>query len=530
MSNELSVAQHRLIIQSDLPELWYKDEGGRDKCMVLPVHLVDATMSRVCNREVRLKCTLLYDNEQVVMKQDILKLSPDCQQMIDATGEAFIRFRIEDVSKNHQGQTFRLKIEADTQHSPMNFDVAYDCSSTISVRSKRNKRARTKLTPTNAVAAAAAAVTSKPIHYGVQGQQAAASMAHPESSRGITITEEAKRKVRDAAANMAGSVSSSGVAPPGSLNGAMSGIIQWAAAVVNGLHALEWQIIGYESKSDGTPDHSRPLYRCPSCWRYKDVLSYHTAQHGTNCVIANILMQYATETMVHLHTILKAVDASTSSSASAYGQAGTSQNSNHGRYQSMPTQAAENPMKPDTSMGTQATSGPPQLTRGITDMVNNLDMPALLRGASSGLNDIMSSIPDGPNDGSNSGLTFGIRSVNDSIEHRVYYVLAKIQATEVGGAMGFPAFDQNQQLLGYYQEGQDNATTEVIFISLNDLQGTLTQRDVAEAHQMLMTEAKSNSGAVHSLPKCNNNLVKMKEDALMYHWSNGSRGISSIGW
>ena len=41
---------------------------------------------------------------QPVMKQGILKISPETRMTISEQGEAVLRVRIEDVSKNHQGQ------------------------------------------------------------------------------------------------------------------------------------------------------------------------------------------------------------------------------------------------------------------------------------------------------------------------------------------------------------------------------------------------------------------------------------------
>ena len=47
---------------------------------------------------------LLYEDMHEVTKQGILKISPDTKMGISELGEATIRLRIEDVSKNHQGQ------------------------------------------------------------------------------------------------------------------------------------------------------------------------------------------------------------------------------------------------------------------------------------------------------------------------------------------------------------------------------------------------------------------------------------------
>jgi hypothetical protein len=100
-------------------------------------------------------------------------MSPDSRIFIDETGTADIRLRIEDVSKNHQGQSFKIRVGPNTKHSPINSDISPDVSqyvcictnacthrdarrrvvtcspancSAIAVRSKRNKRQREKLT------------------------------------------------------------------------------------------------------------------------------------------------------------------------------------------------------------------------------------------------------------------------------------------------------------------------------------------------------------------------------------------------
>lgn len=59
---------------------------------------------------------------------------------VDPNGTVNLRLRIEEVSKNHQKQAFRIKISPDTSFSPANCDVSCVLSSAITVRSKRNKK------------------------------------------------------------------------------------------------------------------------------------------------------------------------------------------------------------------------------------------------------------------------------------------------------------------------------------------------------------------------------------------------------
>ncbi|KAI9919423.1 hypothetical protein PsorP6_017271 [Peronosclerospora sorghi] len=71
------------------------------------------------------------------------------------------------------------------------------------------------------------------------------------------------------------------------------------------------------------------------------------------------------------------------------------------------------------------------------------------------------------------------------------------------GAIGFPDFDISMNLLGFYQEGRENATTEVVFVPVSDIPA----------------EMKTNRSAVHTLARCNNDLVKLKEDVILFHWN-----------
>lgn len=96
----------------------------------------------VLNRKVPLKMTLLYDNEynQEVMKQSNLKVFGPPKQHIDPTsGQVTIRFRIEDVSKNHQGQSFKVIVAAENNKLG---DIAPAYTPVVAIRSKRNKRGR----------------------------------------------------------------------------------------------------------------------------------------------------------------------------------------------------------------------------------------------------------------------------------------------------------------------------------------------------------------------------------------------------
>ncbi|EQC32092.1 hypothetical protein SDRG_10288 [Saprolegnia diclina VS20] len=267
-TSAMTVVQHHLVVQDALPDVWYKDEGSRDKCLEIAVHLVDHTGARVKNRPLPLTMTLLYESGVVVFKQDILKVSPESERGIDVHGRALLRVRIEDVSRNHQSQPFRLKIEP-TEST----DVAPDITSAITVRSKRNKR------PAQQTSEATIADL----------------VSAEDSCASSTESPPRKRHCRDER-----------VIPP-----SLSRVLQWTRSVLKGFEALEWQQVGYETHVDGSLDYRRPLYRCPACWRYKDMLTYSSQHHAPHCVIANALLTYATETVYDYEALLQQLQPAT---------------------------------------------------------------------------------------------------------------------------------------------------------------------------------------------------------------------------
>lgn len=70
-----------------------------------------------------------------------------------------------------------------------------------------------------------------------------------------------------------------------SLYEALKSVIEWTGQVVNGLQTIQWQLLGYETKADGQPDHERPLY----------------SMSNPNPVVNSIVRRYATDTMANLH-------------------------------------------------------------------------------------------------------------------------------------------------------------------------------------------------------------------------------------
>jgi len=146
-SPPVSVMREMLRIVEQPPEVWFKDEGGREKCMTVRLMLNAAPGARVEDRVIPLQVRLLYENGNEVANQHILRLFPDMRPNM-TNGHVVIAFRIDDVSKNHQGQSFVIEIGPEKQEQSLMFqDISPVLTTVIAIRSKRNKR---KLTTSRA--------------------------------------------------------------------------------------------------------------------------------------------------------------------------------------------------------------------------------------------------------------------------------------------------------------------------------------------------------------------------------------------
>ena len=137
----IEVVNQRLEIDtSGWSNEFYKDCGSRDKCMIVPVKLVNSQGVVVTGRSMKLHCTLLYENGIIVTSQNILRMHESCTPMIKTeTGTAELKLRIEATSRNHENQDFQIQI-GPYPSSHEDRDTASTMTPSVKVLSKKNHR------------------------------------------------------------------------------------------------------------------------------------------------------------------------------------------------------------------------------------------------------------------------------------------------------------------------------------------------------------------------------------------------------
>ncbi|CAH0479020.1 unnamed protein product [Peronospora belbahrii] len=321
LSTSVNIVKEKLKVVTQPLDVWFKDEGGREKCMTVALTLIPAPGAYLEDRVVPLDVRLLYESGNTVLNQSILRLFPDMRpNMIH--GHVTISFRIDDVSKNHQGQSFVLEIGPEQQDGSSMFqDIAPTRTSAIAIRSKRNKR---KLYAQAAAAVAAAsgvysmrasprsvASTPRAPYMGMSGAQ---NFPHEMNGGGFTMETHPQRARKYMATSsgvgydmmqlqppqqMASMSWSSHSMPPNAsvVSPVPQQIPQTQQASVQSLGgeantspgAIEWTLGGFEIHPDGSMNTARPIYRCPHCRRLNgvDMLAAGPAvSHSPQCVFS----------------------------------------------------------------------------------------------------------------------------------------------------------------------------------------------------------------------------------------------------
>lgn len=140
MSQPFKTYNYKIRVLKEVDSVFYKDEGGRDKSMLMKAELHSVTGIET-SKEVPLILTLHYHDEEKTQLNDEaqkhLRVMEEQADLKITKGKVDINFRINDVSKNHQKLPFCVKIAP--KNVPSYKDVAFAFTSGVKVLSKRNK-------------------------------------------------------------------------------------------------------------------------------------------------------------------------------------------------------------------------------------------------------------------------------------------------------------------------------------------------------------------------------------------------------
>lgn len=460
VSTQLTCVRYALSISLQPPREFFKDEGGRDKSITMNAELVDRRGVLVAGKEVLLKAVLLYESDgQEVQKQSILRYLSDFPKSIDKTGHAILRFRIEEVSKNHQAQAFCIRLEPDYDQSPENREIAAVVTTPITVLSKRNKRKKPR--PHNADALLA--ITAG---FPQQTKQPAERLFIREPPAQFQPNKKQQQQA------------------PGKSHKALEEVVTWCQYVSKGLQDLEWQQVGYEPLNQHM---TNPIFRCPACWVYKGA---RPVRHQPMCMIAQALQVYHHKLLPQFQELDAILKTAETSSEEEGPDSPPSGGTNFYRQQSL-----EMPFHPVLTSSCSVEMLPPG------NPVFGNQFLASGDGMSMSLNSL-SHLADAD--------SFGLSDEED----QVYTILVVLSSLG-----GFPAFDSAGKLVGIYQ--LQTATNQLEFLSKRSFREKEDQ--ISESEALLLTYQRNRSPLVVSKTDCVNLERTKEQASLVYfQHKNGS--------
>eukprot|EP00522_Entomoneis_paludosa_P015027 CAMPEP_0172457494 /NCGR_PEP_ID=MMETSP1065-20121228/22650_1 /TAXON_ID=265537 /ORGANISM="Amphiprora paludosa, Strain CCMP125" /LENGTH=627 /DNA_ID=CAMNT_0013211281 /DNA_START=155 /DNA_END=2035 /DNA_ORIENTATION=- len=475
-------AKLHVTMSADWANIWFKDEGGRDKCMEGDVTLWN-DRNQTFSEHLLLDLKLCYAGENCVSvsNQDLLRrIGADQQFQIDpVTGTGKVRYRVEDVSKNHQGQNFVVRISPGKGSIR---DIAPAYTPPVSVRSKRNRQKQKSTGRQNPLQDQTPGDLSLPTPTSDSGRR---------SSFGEHRLFEGTDPVR--------------------LRNAVQAVVRWADEVVNSLYYMQWQVIGYEHRSDGSMDYNRPL---------------HNIQNP-NPTIDRVLAIYNETVRDDLGFLQGALEQSSTPSVSV----GSMRTSPYAAAAGPPQQAMQlggghsHTPPYNRGMPPQAYARPAQNHPGDFHSYPSQPMPqqqlhpqqqAAYQQQFFYPHDQQQSLAAKSSPRDPSPLDDGKVASSIDRESEVEFVLAKqYKSVRTGERLGFPAYSAVYELLGFYRESA-NKVGASHFVTLRPQDFGPNEKQ--EAQKILEAAIENKSNAVHAL-KDWGSMARLIDHCLVYNFS-----------
>lgn len=146
ISSPIQTIEYKLVISKSISDtcgdkdsdnVFYKDQGGKLRTMDCTIRLQRRDGETVSHETFPLKLLLCYEDKNVVANQSFLSIPQDIVKLQIENGYFHLKFRIEDVSKNHGKQKFRVLISPGDLQSSRRCAPVY--TAPVLIKSKKNK-------------------------------------------------------------------------------------------------------------------------------------------------------------------------------------------------------------------------------------------------------------------------------------------------------------------------------------------------------------------------------------------------------
>lgn len=268
---------------------------------------------------------------------------------------------------------------------------------------------------------------------------------------------------------------------------ALNSTSNWITRVLQQMQVLRWQVVGFDRSPSGAHDSNRPLY----------------SMTNPNAAFDELIAEYSQE----VSESVRLLHATLGNSETQLSTSSTSANSQSSHKRSR---------RSSQDLGSIFANGHDSGT-AYQDAADSAALKLVSGSVDS------SDIPQELGDWNQLFSDLGVlESEGKSTEKKTFYIVCR-PFTHNQESFGFPAYDMNKAVIGFYRESQDasNQATQIEFVALGDEGGAAVvlpraERDRLEAQ--LRTLVQSGSSAVYALPDHLDDLERMKQDVLVGYW------------
>ena len=163
--------------------------------------------------------------------------------------------------------------------NPLNGDIAPAITSAVNVKSKRNKKPKNEESSTNLILRH----RESRVSMNIESRELSPIHSSPPSSPQVAVAESlANLRASSTLAPLTSPLPPHALSPSGDFNSALAFFSEWARSVNETLqNSIEWQTVAFEQ----IDNKQFPIFRCPSCWVYRDTHKAATRPHLPDCKV-----------------------------------------------------------------------------------------------------------------------------------------------------------------------------------------------------------------------------------------------------
>jgi len=295
---------------------------------------------------------------------------------------------------------------------------------------------------------------------------------------------------------------------------ALNTTVNWISRVLQQCQSLRWQVMGYDRLPSGVVDQSRPLYSMANPNTAFDELLAEYSQHVGDS-LRTLQSSVTRGGNAHGGQFNVYTNGATSSSTSSSSKRSKIRNNQESISYSDGLTSA--PSQQVSFSSSSSMAFPTSSVGGLELATSSADFHGDFSHEPGDWNQLFSDLGE-------TGGTGG-----RSTENKTFYIVCR-QFTYDQVSYGFPAYDMNKAVIGFYREGQDSANqaTQIEFVALSDdtsagsagseVVTTVPRAERDRLESQLRSLIQAGSSTVYALPDHMDDLDRMKQDVLVGFW------------